>query len=247
MAQRNRRDTPPRPRDRSGAGTADHKRDRVPDHKTGFEHRSPVQLTAVRERVQAIIEPVLNGAGYDLEDLTIRQTGRRHQLRVTVDGDGGVNLDVIADLSRAIADALDEAEASGQEVVPGEYQLEVSSPGVDRPLTLPRHWRRAVGRMVSVKVPGGALVTGRLTAADATGVTLEIAEKKTVRVRAYPLAELGPGHVQIEFHRLDEISDEDLVEIPDDDADSDDAGDAGDADGDADGDEGAADEDVEEQ
>jgi ribosome maturation factor RimP len=250
MAQRNRRDTPPRTRDRprSGAG-----RGTAPgtEGSAGFERRSAAQLTAVRDRVQDIIEPVLSRVGYDLEDLKVRQTGRRHQLRVTVDGDGGVSLDVIADLSRAIADALDEAEADGQEVIPGEYQLEVSSPGVDRPLTLPRHWRRAVGRMISVKVPGGALITGRLTAADATSVTLEIAEKKTVRVQTYPLAELGPGHVQIEFHRLDEISDEDLVEIPDDDADSDhadsDDADLGDTYGDAEEDEGADDEDVEEQ
>jgi ribosome maturation factor RimP len=241
MAQRNRRDTP-RARDRSRNG--DHG---TPDTRTaGFERRSPAQLSAVRERVQEIIEPVLAGAGYDLEDLAVRQTGRRHQLRITVDGDGGVNLDVIADLSRAIADALDEAEAGGQEVIPGEYQLEVSSPGVDRPLTLPRHWRRAVGRMVSVKVPGGALVTGRLTAAGATGVTLEIPERKSVRTQTYPLSELGPGHVQIEFHRLDEISDEDLVEIPDD-AYADDADGLGEFHGDADENEGADDEDVEEQ
>lgn len=204
MAQRNRRDTPPRSRDRSSRPA-----------EPGFERRSPAQLSAVRERVQEIIEPVLAGAGYDLEDLVIRQAGRRHQVRVTVDGDGGVNLDVISDLSRAIADALDAAEADGREVIPGEYQLEVSSPGVDRPLTEPRHWRRAVGRLVSVKIAGGALVTGRVTAADGGGVTLEIAEKKSTRVQNYPLADLGPGHVQIEFHRLAEISDEDLVEIPD--------------------------------
>jgi ribosome maturation factor RimP len=195
--------------------------------------------------VQEIIEPVLTDAGYDLEDLAVRQTGRRHQLRITVDGDGGVSLDVIADLSRAVADALDAAEAGGQEVIPGEYQLEVSSPGVDRPLTQPRHWRRAVGRMVSVKA-GGGMVTGRLTAADAAGVTLEIAEKKAVRTQTYPLAELGPGHVQIEFHRLDEVSDDDLVAFEDDDL-----GAAGDTDGEPhDGDfedEGADDEDVEEQ
>lgn len=231
MAQRNRRDTPPRSRDSRtarGAGT-----NRPAD--TGFERRSPAQLAAVRERVQEIIEPVLAGAGYDLEDLTVRQTGRRHQLRVTVDADGGVSLDVIADLSRAIADALDDAEAQGQEVIPGEYQLEVSSPGVDRPLTLPRHWRRAAGRMVSVKAPGG-MVTGRVTAADETAVTLEIAEKKSVRTQTYPLAELGPGHVQIEFHRLDEVSDDDLVEFEDSDGEPQDFED-----------EGADDKDVEEQ
>lgn len=233
MAQRNRRTTPPRSRDSRPTRGADTKH----AADSGFERRSPAQLAVVRERVQEIIEPVLAGAGYDLEDLAVRQTGRRHQLRITVDGDGGVSLDVIADLSRAIADALDEAEADGREVIPGEYQLEVSSPGVDRPLTQPRHWRRAVGRLVSVKVQGG-MVTGRLTAADAVGVTFEIAEKKTIRTQTYPLADLGPGHVQIEFHRLDEVADEDLVAFEDTDGEP--------HDGDFE-DEGADDEDVEEQ
>jgi ribosome maturation factor RimP len=231
MAHRNRRDTPPRSRDsRTARGTGPNR-----PAEAGFERRSPAQLTAVRERVREIIEPVLTGAGYDLEDLAVRQAGRRHQLRVTVDGDGGVSLDVISDLSRAIAQALDETEAQGEEVIPGEYQLEVSSPGIDRPLTLPRHWRRAVGRMVSVKAPGG-MVTGRVKTADATAVTLEIAEKKSVRPQTYPLAELGPGHVQIEFHRLDEVSDDDLLEFEDYDGEPQDFED-----------EGADDEDVEEQ
>jgi ribosome maturation factor RimP len=237
MAQRNRRDTPPRSRRRAESVPA----------ASGFERRTPAQLAVVRDRVHEIIEPVLADAGYDLEDLAVRQTGRRHQLRITVDGDGGVSLDVIADLSRAIADALDAAEAQGREVIPGEYQLEVSSPGVDRPLTEPRHWRRAVGRMVSVKA-AGAMVTGRLTAAGADGVTLEIAEKKSVRTHTYHLADLGPGHVQIEFHRLDEVSDDDLAEFADTDGDVAD-GDVADenvADGDFE-DEGADDEDVEEQ
>jgi len=222
MAQRSRRSAPPS----------------VP----AAPHRSPAQLAQVRDRVRELIEPLLDKAGYDLEDLAVRQVGRRQQLRVTVDGDGGVSLDTIADLSRLVADALDAAEEAGEEIIPGEYQLEVSSPGVDRPLTLPRHWRRAVGRLVAVKVHAPAApaqpqqpgqkskhsadrqVTGRVLAADETSVTLEIAEKKSVTNQTFALEQLGPGRVQIEFHRLDEISDDDLEEIADDepdDADSD--------------------------
>ncbi|NUR71657.1 MAG: ribosome maturation factor RimP [Hamadaea sp.] len=206
MAQRSRRSAPPS----------------VP----AVPRRSPAQLTETRDRVRDLIEPVLAKAGYDLEDLGVRQVGRRYQLRVTVDGDGGVTLDTIAELSRAVADALDAAEESGEEIFPGEYQLEVSSPGVDRPLTLPRHWRRSVGRLVAVKVQGDPTasdsaqktdrqVTGRVLAADETSVTLELAEKKTVIKQTYALDRLGPGRVQIEFNRLDEISDEDLEEIAD--------------------------------
>jgi len=84
-------------------------------------------------------------------------------------------------------------------VLAGDYQLEVGSPGVDRPLTLPRHWRRNVGRLVTVAAAGRSL-TGRVTAADDTGVVLDV----DGNVNRVPYAELGPGKVQIEFKRLDE-------------------------------------------
>ena len=69
-------------------------------------------------------------------------------------------------MSRAVSAALDAAEEAGDAVVPGEYVLEVSSPGVDRPLTEPRHWRRNVGRLVAVTVTGEGQVTGRVVAAE---------------------------------------------------------------------------------
>ena len=110
-------------------------------------------------RLRGVIEPVVTAAGYDLEELTVSRAGRRHVVRVIVDGDAGVNLDAVAEVSRAVSRALDEAEEASGDLVAGEYQLEVSSPGVDRPLTEPRHWRRNAGRLVKVgvKVPGTVL------------------------------------------------------------------------------------------
>jgi ribosome maturation factor RimP len=193
-----------------------------------------------------VVEPVVAAAGYDLEDLLLSRAGRRHLVRVVVDGDGGVSLDDIAQVSRAVSAALDAAEESGGELLPGEYALEVGSPGVDRPLTLPRHWRRNVGRLVAVQVrpaPGTALasgqpegdrqLTGRVLAADDTGIVLELtggpargsgggsgrAAAGEPRELAYE--RLGPGRVQIEFTRWgeaedgdepDELHDEDLEE-----------------------------------
>ncbi len=92
-----------------------------------------------------MVEPVVGAAGYDLEDLTVSRAGRRHVVRVLVDGDGGLDLDAVADVSRAVSARSTPPRRRGGEIVAGEYQLEVSSPGVDRPLTLPRHWRRNVG------------------------------------------------------------------------------------------------------
>ncbi|WKU04708.1 ribosome maturation factor RimP [Micromonospora sp. HUAS LYJ1] len=169
-------------------------------------------LTARRDRLRAVIEPVVTGAGYDLEDVSVSRAGRRHVVRVIVDADGGINLDAVAVVSRSVSAALDAAEESGGDIVAGEYQLEVSSPGVDRPLTLPRHWRRNAGRLVKVTVRAGApavdrQVTGRVAAADDERVVLET-ESGPVEHR---YAELGPGRVQVEFHRLDEIDEADEV------------------------------------
>ena len=158
------------------------------------------------KRLAELIEPVIAAAGLDLESVRMSVAGKRRLLRIVVDGDHGVSLDDAADVSREISAMLDEANALGE--VP--YTLEVSSPGVDRPLTEPRHWRRGVGRLVKVKVAGEGAVEGRILAADADGVTLELAKGE----RRFELGELGAGAIQIEFGRipeaeLDESEDED--------------------------------------
>ncbi len=154
-----------------------------------------IDLSAAKARVTAVIEPVVTAAGYDLEEVSLSRAGRRHVVRVLVDADGGINLDGVAVVSREISGALDAAEEAGGELLAGEYQLEVGSPGVDRPLTEPRHWRRNVSRLVLVNG-----LTGRVTAADDRGIVLDV--DGTPREISY--ADLGPGKVQIEFKRLDE-------------------------------------------
>ena len=111
----------------------------------------PVTSAAqVRERLLALLEPLVGAAGYDLEDVSVSAAGRRSVVRVFVDADGGVDLDAVATVSRVVSDALDERDSDfgGAGLLGGAYVLEVSSPGVDRPLTEPRHWRRAAGRLV---------------------------------------------------------------------------------------------------
>ena len=159
-------------------------------------------------RLAGWIEPVVGAAGYDLEELVVTPAGRRSVVRVVVDRDQGVTLDDIAEVSRAVSDALD-AHDDGMGRAP--YVLEVTSPGVDRPLTEPRHWRRNTGRLVTVAVgPSGSAdtVTGRVTAVDDDGVTLAVeatgkpgAKKRPPTPRQVPWAELGPGRVQVEFGR----------------------------------------------
>ena len=160
------------------------------------------------KRLAELIEPVAAAAGLDLESVRMSVAGKRRLLRIVVDGDHGVSLDDAADVSREISAMLDEGNALGE--VP--YTLEVSSPGVDRPLTEPRHWRRGVGRLVKVKVAGEGTVEGRILAADADGVTLELAEGE----RRFELGELGAGAIQIEFGRIPDAElDESEDEAPD--------------------------------
>jgi len=172
--------------------------------------------------IERLLEPVVRAAGLDLESVRVGSAGRRRLLRVVVDADGGVDLDNIALVSREASARLDDTGAMGE----APYTLEVSSPGVDRPLTQPRHWRRAVGRLVRVPASGpsapepsspkqaGGLAEraarlaghaagpaehaeGRVIVAGDNGVTLEIDGEH----REFSYAELGPGQVQVEFGR----------------------------------------------
>lgn len=148
---------------------------------------------AVRGRARAVLEPVVAHAGYDLEEFTITPAGRRRVVRVMVDRDGGVSLDDVADVTRDISIALDASEVLGET----PYVLEVSSPGVDRPLRESRHWRRAVGRLVRVSLAGGGSVTGRVVRLDDDVVLLHTEDGE----QQHRLSDLGPGAVQVEFSR----------------------------------------------
>ena len=159
---------------------------------------------AAREHLLELLAPVVSGAGYDLEDVTVTSAGRRSLVRVTVDADGGIDLDAVAVVSRLVSDSLDTDadDPSSPRALAGAYVLEVSSPGVDRPLTEPRHWRRAVGRLVKAEHRGRSL-TGRVLGADDAGVTLDVDGQQ--QVLAWD--GLGRGKVQIEFNRAEDEED----------------------------------------
>jgi ribosome maturation factor RimP len=142
------------------------------------------------KQLQMLLEPVVGELGYDLEAVAVTAAGRRSVVRVVVDGDEGLDLDAVAEISRAVSTALDDTDVMGESA----YVLEVSSPGVDRPLTEPRHWRRAAGRLVTVAV-GEDELTARVVEADESVVTFDVSGE----TRQVPLAELGPGTVQLEF------------------------------------------------
>lgn len=164
------------------------------------------------ERLRSLLEPAVLAHRLYLEDVAINIAGSNRVVNVVVDlpqeETGGVGLDVIADISKELSDILDGDPSTDSR----PYDLEVSSPGVGRPLTEPRHWHRARGRMVSVKViQGEENVTGRIHSVDESGVTIvpEIAVKKGMKPKQgdpvkLPFDKIRSGKVEIEFSHLDE-------------------------------------------
>jgi ribosome maturation factor RimP len=155
-----------------------------------------VALDQTRDRlVEELTSPLLT-LGLDLEGLEVSPAGRRRVLRVAVDTDGGVTLDDVAAATKEISRVLDVSDVMGEQ----PYTLEVTSPGVDRPLTHPRHWRRNAGRLVKVTRSGQDPVTGRILSSDEEGASLDV-DGQQVRV---PLADVSSARIQVEFNRKED-------------------------------------------
>jgi ribosome maturation factor RimP len=154
---------------------------------------SSAKSDATRDRIEAELLGPLSALGLDVEAVEITPAGKRRVLRVAVDKDGGVNLDDIAGATREVSSVLDESDVMGEH----PYTLEVTSRGVDRPLTLPRHWRRNETRLVKVALVEGGEVEGRITSSTDEAVTLDV--DGSDREVAY--ADIAKARVQIEFNR----------------------------------------------
>ena len=155
----------------------------------------PVQRVAGQQPdgpLHGVLEPIVTGAGFELDELDVRVIGRRHTIKLVVDSDSGVGLDDIATVSRAASEELDKHE----HLIGGSYTLEVTSPGVDRPLTAPRHWRRAHLRLVAVRTHDGATLTGRVGAAGDDAVELLVAGVR----RPLSYADVAHAAVEVEFN-----------------------------------------------
>ncbi|QUR66991.1 ribosome maturation factor RimP [Mycobacterium spongiae] len=135
--------------------------------------------------------------GYEVEDVVIDTRARPPQIRVIVDGDTALDLDTIAALSRRASALLDDLDNTHP--TSGRYVLEVSSRGVDRPLTSEKHFRRARGRKVEVELSDGSQLTGRVGEVRADAVALVLRHDGEWAVRQIPLVEIVKAVVQVEF------------------------------------------------
>jgi ribosome maturation factor RimP len=152
-----------------------------------------VSTDQTRDRLAGVLTDPLAAAGLDLEAIELTPAGKRRLLRVAVDKDGGVTMDDIADATREVSRLLDESDVMGEQ----PYTLEVTSPGIDRPLTLPRHWRRNEGRLVKVACTDGSSLTGRVLRSDETGALLDVSGQH----HQVPFTDVAKARVQVEFNR----------------------------------------------
>ncbi len=153
--------------------------------------------TPAAQRVRTAVEPAVTAEGLLLEDVVVTRAGRRSVVRVVVDlpdGPGGVGSDQLSDVSKAVSTALDVADP-----VSGAYVLEVTTPGTDRPLTEPRHFRRAVRRMVRLTLRDGSTRAGRLVEAG-EDLVLEVDGRRD----EVPAGDVVRGVVEVELTRDEE-------------------------------------------
>ncbi|MFD7626855.1 ribosome maturation factor RimP [Streptomyces sp. NPDC059851] len=162
--------------------------------------------TTQSDRLRGLLEPLVAAKGLDLEDIELSKAGKRRMLRIIVDSDEGVELDACAELSREVSDKLDETDAMGE----GEYVLEVSSPGADRPLTEHRHYVRATGRLVKFQLSEGGDLVARILGVDDEGMDLEVPGVKGRKATARRIAftDIAKARVEIEFNRKDKKEEE---------------------------------------
>lgn len=147
-----------------------------------------------QQQVVELLDGEFARAGYDIEDVVIDAAARPARITVVADGDEGLDLDSVAALSRSASELLDDVDDSKT-----PYVLEVTSPGVDRPLTDEKHFRRARGRKVDLTLSDGAQVTGRLGETSGGVVRLVVRDGRDLVVRDVPLGAIAKAVVQVEF------------------------------------------------
>ena len=143
-----------------------------------------------KEDISAAITPALEALGFYLEDVTITSAGRRSMLTVIVDGDTHLSLDQVTSATKAIGEIVESIQSLGET----PFTLEVTSPGLDRPLTKPRHWRKNIDRLVKVVLLDGKEIKGRIKAASEDSATVDQSE--------ITFADIKRASLEVEFKQV---------------------------------------------
>ena len=155
---------------------------------------------ALKDQISELVTPAVSDQGFYLEDVHVATPGSHRIVTCIVDGDVSLNLDQVTSVSRVISELLDEAVFMGET----PFTLEVTSPGVDRPLTQPRHFAKNVDRLLKIIKLDGSEVTGRILSNTDLDVTLSVSVKKETTEQTVPLADIKRAVVEIEFNRKDD-------------------------------------------
>jgi ribosome maturation factor RimP len=143
-----------------------------------------------KEQVAAVITPAIESLGFYVEDISITSAGRRSMLTVIVDGDTHLSLDQVTVATKAISEIVENLPTLGN----NPFTLEVTSPGLDRPLTKPRHWRKNKDRLIKIVLNDGKEITGRIK--DSTDDQVTVDEQKVAFV------DIKRATLEIEFKQV---------------------------------------------
>ena len=155
---------------------------------------------ALKDQISELVTPAVSDQGFYLEDVHVATPGNHRIVTCIVDGDASLNLDQVTSVSRVISELLDEAAFMGE--MP--FTLEVTSPGVDRPLTQPRHFSKNIDRLLKIIKLDGSEVTGRILSNTDLDVTLTVLIKKESTEQTVLLSDIKRAVVEIEFNRKDD-------------------------------------------
>lgn len=158
------------------------------------------------EKIEEFVSPVLNEIGLDVENVKVVRAGAKSQIIVQVDADERPDLDVLEQVTHEVSAALDAAEARGDADFGTQgYTLEVSTPGIDAPLSQPRHWRRNRGRIAEISLADGTSLTARIGALSPDGESVILVTSKGPKGRlkavgqCFQLTDVARAVVQVEF------------------------------------------------
>ena len=154
---------------------------------------------AITDQISQLVTPAVEAQGFFLEEVQLVSPGKHRIVTCIVDGETSLNMDQVTSVSRAISELLDEAPFMGET----PFTLEVTSPGVDRPLTKPRHFAKNHDRLLKVVKLDGDVVIGRIAANSENEVTLTVTDKKEVKDVVVAFSDIKRATVEIEFNRKD--------------------------------------------
>lgn len=156
----------------------------------------------IQSSISELIAPAVTKAGYFLEEVHIANPGNHRIITCIIDGTSPLNLDQVTEISRLISALLDEATFMDD----SEFTLEVSSPGLDRPLTQERHWKKNLTRLIKVISNDGTELIGRLKEYDDVKATLIENIKGRGKSHVVAFADIKRAVVEVEFNRKGELS-----------------------------------------